>query len=159
MTKLLRPKISLIILLCLLIIIQFKRIDKSNPISPPSKDIFAILDASQEVQSLVKTACYDCHSHETKYPWYSNISPISWVLEHHIEDGRKHLNFSLWGDYNKKKASHKLEECFEEVAKEKMPLPAYTWTHDSAKLTEAQRAKLVAWFKKSKKLVDSSSEN
>ena len=99
---------------------------------------------------MLRSACYDCHSHETSYPWYSNLAPVSWWLKNHVNEGREHLNFSVWADYNAKKADHKLEECFEEVAKEGMPLKSYPLTHPEARLSEEQRAKLVTWFKQTR---------
>lgn len=155
MSKLLTLKNVLILLFGVVIIFQFFQIDRSVPVIDPSSDVFAVLEASEEVQQLVQAACYDCHSHKTDYPWYSYVAPVSWWIKDHIEHGRKHLNFSKWTSYEPKKAAHKLEECFEEVAKEVMPLESYTWAHAKARLTEAQRAKLVSWFKQSKRKIES----
>ena len=139
-----------IILIIGFISIQFIREPRIKEEIPPEKEIFAVLDASEEIQSLIENACYDCHSYNTDFPWYSQVAPVSWWIQGHINHGSSHLNFSTWGDYTREKALHKLEECFEEVAKEQMPLKSYTWMHADARLTEAQRARLVSWFKKSK---------
>ncbi len=98
-----------------------------------------------EVREILKTACYDCHSANTEYPWYNNIAPVSYWLADHIEDGKKHLDFSNWANYDAKKKDHKLEEVIEEVKEGNMPLNEYTWTHADAKLTENQISALVAW--------------
>ncbi|MCK0162196.1 heme-binding domain-containing protein [Allomuricauda sp. F6463D] len=100
---------------------------------------------SQEVKKILKTACYDCHSANTEYPWYNNIAPVSYWLADHIEDGKKHLDFSSWTSYDTKKKDHKLEELIEEVKEGNMPLNEYTWTHSDAKLTEDEVSVLVAW--------------
>ncbi|WP_273005712.1 heme-binding domain-containing protein, partial [Leeuwenhoekiella blandensis] len=66
--------------------------------------------------------CYDCHSNQTTYPWYSNLAPASFYLEDHIKDGKRHLNFSEWEQYSAKRKDHKLDELIEEVEREGMPL-------------------------------------
>ena len=133
-------------LLLILGVMQFFQIDKTNPPVDPSKDFIKISKPSAQVAELLTTVCYDCHSHETKYPWYTSVAPINWWVKHHIDEGREHLNFSLWRDYNLKKRDHKLEECYEEVDEGKMPLKSYTWAHSEARLTDNQRALLATWF-------------
>ena len=95
---------------------------------------------------MLKETCYDCHSNETKYPWYSNIAPISWLVADHRNEARHHLNFSIWGDYSQKRKDHKLEECIEMVQEGEMPMDSYTWFHPEAKLTEDQKQYLLEWF-------------
>ena len=136
----------LIGVLAVFIIMQFFRIDTSNPKVEPGKDFIAIVQPSAEVKVLLKSACYDCHSHTTVYPWYSQIAPVSWWLKDHVDEGKEHLNFSIWGDYSAKKADHKLEECGEEVEEGEMPLSSYTWAHSEAKLTDQQRKTLAQFF-------------
>lgn len=140
-------KYILISLLVIFVIMQFFTINKTNPKVEKAKDFIALAKPPADIEKMIRTACYDCHSNETEYPWYSNIAPVSWWLEHHIEEGREHLNFSVWGDYPVKKANHKLHECEEEVEEKEMPLDSYTWSHGDAKLSDAQRTKLADWFK------------
>jgi hypothetical protein len=137
----------LIALALIFFLIQFIRIDKSNPPVVAEEDFFAIHDAPAEVESLIKTACYDCHSHSTTYPWYSNIAPVSWWLKNHIEEARTHLNFSSWASLDEKKSQHKLEECAEMVEGTEMPLLSYMIAHRDAWIDADQRATLVAYFK------------
>ncbi len=134
-------------LVAVLIIIQFFRIDKTNPPVDNSQDFMTLTSPPAEVAQIMKDACYDCHSHETAYPWYTNVAPVSWWIKKHINEGREHLNFSIWGTYTAKKADHKLEECYEEVEEGEMPLNSYTWAHAEARLTDTQREQLVSWFK------------
>lgn len=131
----------------LLVAIQFVRINKENPTFDSANDLLVMSNPSAEIKELMKSACYDCHSNETTYPWYSNVAPVSWWLEHHVEEGREHLNFSEWGTYSVKKANHKLDECAEEVEEGEMPLDSYTWTHADAELSQEQRHNLEVWFK------------
>jgi len=145
MLKVLR--ILLIIFVAIFVIIQFFRIDKTNPEADMSKDFIQITKPPEEVALMIKNACYDCHSHHTKYPWYTDLAPFSWLIKQHIDIGRQNVNFSLWSDYPAGKANHKIEECFEEIEKGAMPMAAYLPMHPEAKFTPEQRQKLVDWFK------------
>ncbi len=102
-----------------------------------------------DVQNLLDVACYDCHSNKTTYPWYANVQPFAWFLNHHVLDGKKHLNFSTFLALSVAVQNHKLEETIEEVEEKEMPLASYTYfgLHKGAKLTEAQRNILINWAK------------
>ena len=129
-----------------LVIIQFFRIDKSAPSVNPQDDFLTLTQAPTEVAQLVRSACYDCHSYETKYPWYSNVAPISWWVKQHINEGREHLNYNLYGSYSPKKQAHKVEESIEAIRDGWMPLDSYTWNHPEARLSPQQRVMLADWF-------------
>ena len=136
----------LMVLFVILALIQFIRIDKTpHEIDITMDFTSSMVNTDPEVLQLIRNACYDCHSYETKYPWYTNIAPVSWWINGHIDHGREELNFSEWHTYEPKRQSHKMEECVEHVKKEKMPLTSYTWIHPEARLSDAQREKLV-WF-------------
>jgi Haem-binding domain len=92
---------------------------------------------SPEDRALVERACFDCHSNLTKWPWYSNVAPVSWLVQHDTEDGRKHLNFSEWNRPQKN-----ILEASEEVGEGKMPMPIYVFMHSEAALSDAEKAKL-----------------
>ncbi|WP_347158169.1 heme-binding domain-containing protein [Pontibacter chitinilyticus] len=134
-------------ILVLLVLIQFFRIDKTNPPIVEAKEFATIANPPQDVALILHESCYDCHSNTTTYPWYSNVAPASWFLKHHINDGRRHLNFSEWGSYTAKKADHKLEECIEMVEEGEMPLTSYTLMHPEGKLTKVEQQKLLDWIK------------
>ena len=129
------------------IIIQFFRIDKSNPPIDEINDYYSLAQPPAEVAQLLEVACNDCHSHSTKYPWYTNIAPVSWWVKDHIDHGREHFNFSLFGTYPAKRAAHKMEEAYEEIEGGHMPLPSYLRMHPEARLSEDQKDRLIAWFK------------
>ncbi|MES2132100.1 MAG: heme-binding domain-containing protein [Bacteroidota bacterium] len=133
--------------LVLLVLIQFIRIDKSTKPVNTSTDFIAMTSANTEVEQLLKVACYDCHSNQPTFPWYTNIAPVSWWIKHHIDEGNHHLNFSDWGTYTEKRKNHKLEECIEMIEEGEMPMDSYTWMHKDAKLTDAQKLQLVEFFK------------
>lgn len=120
--------------------------DRSVLPNDPAMDLMAMTRPSQEVQDLLRTTCYDCHSDRTNYPWYSYITPVNFWLQDHINEGREEFNMSAWGTYKPKRQRHKAEEAEELVQKEEMPLPSYTWAHGDARLNTAQRAALVSYF-------------
>jgi hypothetical protein len=136
----------LIALVVLFILIQLFRIDKTNPVTDPSKDFMSVTDTPQEIASILNTSCYDCHSNSTVYPWYTNISPVSWWIKDHINEGREELNFSIWDTYTSRKKDHKLEEAIELVEAGEMPMESYIWMHGDAELKPEQKEKLIAYF-------------
>lgn len=140
----------IVIVLVAFIMIQFFPIDKTNPPATPGMDFLRIKDTPPEIAKIISTSCYDCHSNETKYPWYSSIAPSSWFLKNHVVEGRKHLNFSTFAVYEPKRQAHKLEECIEMIEKKEMPLESYYIGHQDAKLTDQQRLELVTYLKKVK---------
>ncbi len=131
----------------LFVVIQFFRIDKTNPEVVQGNDFITVTNPPESVAKTLKTTCYDCHSNESKYPWYSNLAPVSWWVKDHINEGRDELNFSEWGTFTDKRKAKKLGEVVEEVEEGEMPLPPYLITHSDAKLTEVQTKELIDFFK------------
>ena len=133
-------------LLAILVLAQFyqpeKNIGNDNLVSFYTETL-----ASEEVQTIVGTSCVDCHSNNTAYPWYNNITPVNIWLKDHVDEGKSHLNFSAWSDYSLKRKAHKMEELAEEVEEVEMPLNSYTWTHRDAVLSSDQIEVLVSWAK------------
>ncbi len=141
-----KKKISLG-LIATLVVMQFFRIDKSNPESDSALNMFVVEHVPDDVQSIIKTSCLNCHSNQVNYPWYSNVAPISWVVKNHINEAREELNFSEWGTYTTKRKLHKLEEIEEEVDEAEMPLPSYLIVHGEARLSKKQQKRLINWAK------------
>ena len=137
----------------LLMVLQFFQIEKSNPAIIPAKDFITVMNPPKEITGMLKTACYDCHSHQTEYPWYTYTQPLAWWIKDHIDQGRDELNFSEWTDYTPRRADHKLEEAAEYTLNEEMPLPSYTWVHGHARLTDEQRKALADWFEAQREIV------
>lgn len=148
----LTKKNILIGLAVIFVIMQFFRIDKNNPSTDPEKDFIEVMNPPAKIAKMLEVSCYDCHSNDTKYPWYTNVAPVSWWVKGHINNGRKHLNFSEWADFPAKKKAHKLEECVEYVEETRMPIFSYTIPHRDAALCKDERAELVAWFKQMHKV-------
>lgn len=121
------------------IAIQFVPVEISNP--PVTGDI----PTSPEVKVILRKSCYDCHSNETVWPWYSYVAPVSWLVAGDVREGRKHLNFSTWDRYDAGKQAHKIHEVWEEVDEGEMPLWFYTPLHPEANLSAEDLATLKAW--------------
>jgi hypothetical protein len=130
----------------LLIIMQLIRIDKTNPPVDPQLDFAAAAHPPEAVLSLIKNACYDCHSDETRYPWYSNIAPVSWWIKGHKNEAMEHFNFSTLGILKPEDLKWALGTAAEEIQEHEMPLASYTWMHPEARLNDEQRALLATWL-------------
>lgn len=131
--------------ICALIALQFIRPARTNPAVDQSQTIQAHLQMPPHVAAILGRSCQDCHSNTTRWPWYSNVAPLSWWVVEHVDDGRRHLNLSEWGRYDKRRAGDKLEEICDEVKSGAMPLQSYTRIHWSAKLSPADIKTLCDW--------------
>ena len=138
-------KVGVIALVLGFIVLQFFPPDRTNPPINDAETLEASTQVPADVAAILNRSCSDCHSHKTAYPWYSNVSPASWFLVDHIENGRSHLNFSVWNTYDKKKKSHKMEEIQEQVEGGMMPLGSYLWIHRNAVLSESDARALIDW--------------
>lgn len=129
----------LIVIAVAFVAIQFVPIGCDH-VNPPVTQ--AAVWSSPDAEAIAKRTCYDCHSHETHWPWYSNVAPVRWFVANHVEEGREHLNFSMWDV--KQKHAH---EAAEEVEEGEMPLPPYLLTHSEAKLSDADKKTLMEGLK------------
>lgn len=134
-------------LLILLVIAQFFQPEKNQGEITAVEAFIKETKPNDQVHKILKTACFDCHSNSTRYPWYSSITPVNYWLADHVNHGKEELNFSEWATYSLKRKEHKMEEVWEEVEKEKMPLDSYTWTHADARLTKEEVEQVINWAK------------
>ena len=132
-------------LLVILVLIQFIRPSKNQSVSASNGSIVNAMQVPVAVQDILKASCYDCHSNNTEYPWYSNIQPVGWWLANHVNEGKEHLNFDEFMTYDPKRAAKKLEEIVEVVEKQEMPLKSYTIIHKDAVLSADQQKLLTDW--------------
>lgn len=137
-------KFFFILFLLGIIGIQFFKIEKTNP------PVTADLNAPDEVKTIFRNACYDCHSNETIWPWYSKVAPVSWILESHVKDGRKRLNFSEWEKYSDIKKSEMKKEIWEQINNDEMPIKMYTYLHSKANLDIIKKKTIQDWVTKKK---------
>jgi hypothetical protein len=135
----------LIVLLIALIAIQFFHPAKNKAEGPQPNSIETVYAIPQDVKTILDKACNDCHTNNTKYPWYSKIQPVDWWLDNHVKEGKGHLNLDEYTNRNLRYQYHKLEEIAEQVKEGEMPLNSYTWVHKDAILTEAEKNTLIGW--------------
>ena len=124
---------------------QFANPPRANPPVAPGRDLLATNAPPPPIAALLRAACYDCHSYETKWPWYSHIAPVSWLVASDVNDGRERLNFSDWPRELPKRAAKRLERISEELDYKNMPPAKYTLLHPQARLTASQREQLIRW--------------
>jgi hypothetical protein len=136
-----------IALFAILVLIQCIRPERNGNWEKSENDISMAINVTSDVQQILETSCYDCHSNHTTYPWYTNIQPIGWWLQNHVNEGKDELNFSEFKTYKPKRQKHKLEEIAEQVNEHEMPLSSYTLIHKNAVLTPEQNVALVGWAK------------
>ena len=141
-----------VVLLLVLIAMQLYRPEENIAQGNHTTIFITETNPPEDVKLILKSTCYDCHSNNTRYPWYNNIAPVSYWLADHVKEGKGELNFSVWGSYSAKKKDHKLEEVVEVIEAGEMPLKEYTWTHEEAKLTDAQKQAIIKWAKQSRVL-------
>ena len=132
-------------LVCVFVALQFMGPAKSNPVVADSQAIHSSVPVSPQVAAILERSCNDCHSNKTRWPWYSNVAPVSWFVIDHVNHGRSHLNFSEWGRYNQREAGEMLEEICREVKSGSMPLSSYTPLHPGSKLSGDDVKLLCDW--------------
>lgn len=147
-------KIAAVVFVAAFIVAQFIRPDFSNPPIVPGETLEDSTTVPAEVQMLMSRSCSDCHSNKTLYPGYAQISPFSWFLKGHIDEGRGEMNLSTWNTYPVKKKVRKLEEICEMMETRAMPLPSYLWIHRDAVLTDDQSRMLCDWANSEKKRIE-----
>jgi hypothetical protein len=125
--------------------LQFIRPDRTNPPVDAAMAVQAATTVPPQVGAVLRRSCYDCHSNETRWPWYSSAVPMGWGIASHVREGRAELNFSEWGRYPAKKRAVLLEKMCEEVREGKMPLKQYLWLHRDAALSEADWKSVCDW--------------
>jgi hypothetical protein len=138
-------KIIALFLLGAFLIIQF--IPSGLPGNNPAEgfDLVTRNNVHPEIATILRSACYDCHSQEVKFPWYSYVAPVSWQVAKDINNGREHLDFSNWEQLSKRKKVKMLAEISEVVGSGEMPLRIYKVTHSDANLSSEQRQQIVDW--------------
>ena len=138
-------KVSVAILFMILVM---QLLQPTKNVSPgiSENDVSKAYDMPVEVHEVLVGKCYDCHSNNTRYPWYVHVQPIGWWLASHIKEGKEHLNFSEFKTYDQKKATHKLEELSEVVTEGSMPLSSYLIMHREAKVTAEETGMINSWI-------------
>ena len=133
-------KIAAYVLISAFLLIQLRPVDRSNPPEIADSTI------PEEVKVILKAKCYDCHSNESHWPWYSYVAPVSWWVADHVHEGRREVNFSKWDTYSEDKQEEKIEEIYDEILDEFMPIESYLITHPEAKVTDDEFDIIERWL-------------
>ena len=134
-----------LLLLMVLTVSQLVRPARTNPTTDPARTLFHIRPVPAHVASALDRACRDCHSNDTRWPWYSNVAPVSWFVIDHVNHGRSHFNYSDWSRYDAEEGRRLLATACRLAREQEMPLASYTWMHRQATLSPADVDALCAW--------------
>ena len=127
------------VVLAVFAVIQLVPVDRSSPSEA------GLVEAPQEVVQILRRSCFDCHSNQTQWPWYGYVAPVSWWVNHHVEEARAALNLTRWNDYDPDERIELAEEIWDEVDLGNMPPDYYLWMHAGAELTPLEKKSLAAW--------------
>lgn len=139
-------KIVVLILFVAFVGIQFIPTTRNQSDKILETDFTETFNVPNDIQNVIKTSCYDCHSNNTNYPWYNKLQPAAWFMEGHIADGKKELNFSEFGDYSNRRQRTKLKSIISQIRDDEMPLPSYLYIHWDAKLSVQEKKRLTDWI-------------
>ena len=141
---------TLLGVLIVFVAIQFIQPARNKNGQVLATDISKMYNLPDNVQGILKMACYDCHSNNTRYPWYINIQPVGWMLARHIKQGKEELNFSELGSYSLRRQISKLKSIENSIKDGTMPLSSYTFIHKNAKLSQGDKALIIDWVQKTR---------
>jgi hypothetical protein len=146
------------ILLAALLVMQFFRPEKNLGGIDSQEDFLQASEVPDTLARIFMNSCYDCHSNSTRYPWYGNIAPASWLMSSHIREAKEHLNFSTWGLMEKAKKISNLDKICDECSESQMPLKSYLVVHRTAKLSPREIEAICTWSEQEAGRVMSSRE-
>ena len=138
-------KILGVSLVAVFVLIQFIRPEKNISTQPSEHGITQAFDVPDSVQTILHRSCYDCHSNNTVYPWYSNVEPVGWWLNSHIQGGKRHVNFDEYATYRPVRQFVRFRNIIEQLKSDEMPLPSYLLIHRYAILTPQEKSLLIHW--------------
>jgi hypothetical protein len=139
-------KIIALVLLVAFVGIQFVPAVLNQSESIPKTDFMLVNDVPKDIKNKLQISCYDCHSNNTNYPWYSKIQPGALFMENHIKNGKEELNFNEWTDYSDRRKKSKLKSIISQVKDDEMPLSSYTLIHKNASFSEDDKKKVISWM-------------
>ena len=145
----------LVVLLIVIIIIQFIRPTPNKAEGKQQNYIGTVYPVPEDVKAILDKACMDCHSNNTRYPWYDKIQPVAWWFNYHVREGKKKLNFDEFLISTPKKQDDNMKEVVKQVKENEMPLKSYTWIHKDAILSPEEKSKIMDWGAAIRKKVDS----
>jgi hypothetical protein len=129
-----------------LIVIQFFPITLNESDTVPQSDFMVENQVPATIKNRLQVSCYDCHSNNTDYPWYSKVQPAAWYLEDHIQEGKDELNFNEWAEYSDRRKNSKLRSIISQIEEDKMPLDSYTLIHKDAILSDEDKRVIIDYM-------------
>lgn len=141
-----KSKLVFMVLLAVLLLIQLVRPQKNTSASPAGKAFVDTFKVGKQVDAILAVSCYDCHSNNTNYPWYSEIQPMAWLMDKHVKEGKEKLNFDELPSYGPRKLNSKFTQITKQVEQGKMPLNSYLWMHGGARLSMEDKKLFVEYF-------------
>ena len=139
-------KLIFMVLLVVVLLMQLARPQKNTAAVPAGKAFIDTFKVNEQVNAILAVSCYDCHSNNTNYPWYSEIQPMVWLMEKHIIDGKEKLNFDDLPPYGSRKFNSKVSQITKQIEQGKMPLDSYLWMHKGARLNTEDKKLLIDYF-------------
>ena len=130
--------------------IQFFPTSLNQSETIPTSDFMVVNNVKKEVERIITTSCYDCHSNNTEYPWYNKVQPVAWFLEDHVAHGKEELNFNEWDSYSSRRKNSKLKSIISQIEDDEMPLWSYTLVHKEARMSENEKKIVLDWVSKLK---------
>ena len=135
-----------VIVLAVVLAIQFIPVERNVSTVPPGQSFEKTEKVPANVAAILKVSCYDCHSNNTRYPWYSELQPGAWLMARHIKKGKEELNFDEFDDYSKRRKKAKIKSVISQIEKEEMPLKSYRMMHGNARLSADEKKELLDFF-------------
>ena len=136
----------MLVLLVVFVGIQFIPTERNQSDIVPVTDFMLVNKVPNNIKSKLQVSCYDCHSSNTKYPWYNKVQPIAWLLKDHINEGKAELNFSEWDSLSNRRKASKLRSIIKQIESDKMPLEAYSLIHKDAEFSEEEKTTIIQWI-------------
>ena len=136
-----------LVLLVVLVGLQFFPTGANHSTTIPSTDFVKTYKAPEDIAQTLQSSCYNCHSNNTEYPWYSKVQPVGWLLEDHINKGKEVLNLSEFGSYSSRRQQSKLMSMISQIEDDKMPLASYTFIHRDARLSKEKKKTLLDYLR------------
>ena len=141
-----KSKLIFMVLLAVALLIQLARPEKNISPIPAGKAFVDTFKVSKQVNAILAVSCYDCHSNNTNYPWYSEIQPMAWLMENHIIEGKDKLNFDDLPPNGSRRLNSKFTQITKQIEQDKMPLDTYLWMHQNARLSVEDKKLLLDYF-------------
>lgn len=134
------------ITLIIFAVIQFFPVNYNQSETIPQTDFMIVNKVPATVYKTLHVSCYDCHSNNTSYPWYNKLQPVAWYLEKHIDNGKKDLNFSVWGDYSDRRKKSKINSIINQIESGEMPIYSYTVIHRNAIISKSDKEAVIKYM-------------